>query len=229
MLVAEMVQSVRDDTQIGDEGLILNKLNSAISWTVNRILTVNADILKVTGEELTLEEDTRTYNLAGNVSTGILYQLKWLGVKFASDSIFHDVWFADSSDWQFIQRDQDTTNASAHPVWVAVENFNQVRFAPQLSAGTVLRVDYIYKPSRLAVSQLQTELAVPEAFHECVVTKATALAMRTIDDQISVEYSADALDRLYGALNVLARRQLQEQPRTRPSSGLAVRRRHGAA
>ena len=210
-----MIRSVRDDTQISNAQKIIDKLNSGQAWVTDRVLVMDENILKVSNDQNTLGATTSTYDLAANVNTGVLYQLKWLGVRLSGDTKFQPIRFVDSSDNEFISLDQETTTATSHPVLCAVENFNQVRFAPPLASGVVIRTDYIYKPAPLSLeSNIESDL--PETFHETIVAKAKAEAFAGIDDDRIAYFERMALDKLYAAMNVLGQRQLQQPPRTRP-------------
>lgn len=210
-----MIRGVQDVTQVANLGQALTALNEAQDWCANRILVMDEDVLKVTGDEMAISADTRTFDLAANVSTGVLYQLKWLGVKLSTDTIFNPVEFVNSSSDAFILADQSTTGASGHPILTAIENFDQVRFAPFLQSGDAVRADYIYKPADLDLdSNVECDLPVP--FHWAVVNKARALQFMMIDDDRAQNYDLRALDTLQGALNVLGQRQLQQRPRTAP-------------
>lgn len=217
-----MIRSVKADTQIRQDPDIIIKLNSAQDELANRILTMDENILKVSNDQNTLSATTSSYDLAANVSTGVLYQLKWLGIKLDGDTKFHEVVFVDSSDNEFISLDQETTTATGHPILCAIENFNQVRFAPPLPSGAILRTDYIYKPAPLSLdSNIESDL--PEPFHEAMVAKAKAEAFAGIDDDRVSYFERIALAKLYGAQNLLGQRQLSQPLRTRPFQRRAFR------
>lgn len=214
MNLETMIQRVKDDTQAEDP-FIVGKLNSAQDWIWNRLMVMDANILKVDDDQNTLAADTSTYDLAANVATGALYQIKWLGVKFSGDTKFHPVTFMNSSDERFVWADQQDAISSG-TVYAAIENFDQVRFAPPLLSGTIIRTDYIYKPRTLALGT-QAVPDLPEVFHEAQVARATGEAFLGIDDDRVGVYFGMAMDKLYGALNVAGLGQTQQPFRTRPS------------
>jgi len=217
-----MIPAVFADTQQSNTDTIIIKLNAAQDWVWNRVLPMNTEILKVTNDQNTVAAATKSYNLNANVTTGTLYDLQWMGVQFSGETEFTAVSYVNGSDPNFIYWDQQDEQA-VHPQMVVIDNFNQVRFAPGLPASTIIRADYIYKPRTLSLPT-QTTCDLPEVFHECVVAKACSYVWTGIDDTRSQTKDYEALDRLYGAQNVLAVRQFQQPFRTRPSSR-GVRRR----
>ncbi len=215
LLLQQMIERIERDTQLADQEQIVGKLNAAQDWIFNRVLPMNRELLKVTDDENTMASDTRSYDLAANVATGVLYEIQWLGVKYTSDTVFVPVEFCGGSSPNFIYWDQQTVKA-VHPQWVVIDNFNQVRFAPGLPSGTIIRTDYIYKPRQLSIAS-KTDCDLPEVFHEAMVSEATARCFLGIDDTREGTFRREALDALYGAQNVLKQRQFQTPPRTRPS------------
>jgi hypothetical protein len=226
MNLESMIKAVGDTTQIASPSTLIAALDEAQVWVSNRILVMDENILKVSNDQITLTGNTSTYDLAANVSTGKLIQIKWLGVKLSTDTKFHPVQWMDSSDEGFIQRDQSTTAASGHPVLAASENNDQVRFAPFLVSGDILRVDYIYSAKDLSLDN-NIECDLPEQFHWAVVNKARELAFDAIDDDRAIRYERKAVDDLNGAANVLQQRQLQQRPQTAPF-GVSRRRWYGS-
>jgi hypothetical protein len=218
MILESMLIRLRDRTHmLSKDSMLIGELNSAQDHIWNRIITNNANILKVDDKELTLAAQTSSYDLATNVSTTVtLVAVKWLGVKLTGDTKFQSVVFIDSSDDRFISADQDSA-ATAQPVYAAMENFNQVRFAPPLPSGAILRVDYIYGPLGL---DLATNCSpdLPYLVHEAIVDKATAQVFVNLDDDRAGYWEAQSLGKLYAASNSLNRRQYAQQPRTRPSN-----------
>ncbi len=215
MDVPQMVDRIQRDTPITDTDTIVAKLNAAQDWCWNRILPMNKGILTVLDNEITLAADTHSYDLAAHVSTGTLYELLYLGVKFASDTKFNEVRWCQPSMEDFRWWDQQPV-AARHPVLAFVDSFDKLRLAPGLPSGTLLRVDYIYKPAEMSLVD-QTTCQLPEPYHEAIVSDATARCFLSIDDTREGSYRREALDALYGAQNVTSSRQTQQQPRTRPS------------
>lgn len=211
-----MITRVQQDTSMSNVDTIIGKLNAAQDWVWNRILPMNTEILKITDDQITVAADTKSYDLNAHVSTGELYELQWMGVQFSGDQDFWPVTYMNGSNPTFIYWDQQDEQA-VNPQYVAIDNFNQARFAPGLPSGTVIRVDYIYKPRQLSLAN-RVNSDLPSIFDECMISKAVELVWRAMDDTRSGEAARDALDRLYAAQNVLATRQFQQPFRTRPSS-----------
>ncbi len=216
MDLATMITRVQGDSQVSDVEYIIGKLNAAQDWVVNRVLPMNTEILKVTNDQITVSVDTQSFDLNANISTGTLYELQWLGVKFSGETIFTPVEYVNGSDPGFIYWDQQGVQA-IHPQYVTTDKFNQVRFAPGLPSGTIIRADYIYKPREMSLQQ-RVNCELPDPFHECVVSEATSYCWRGIDDDRRGDMHGEAMDRLYGAQNVLKTRQFAQPFRTRPSS-----------
>ena len=86
-----MIRAVQTDTQVASPTTIISALDEAQEWCANRILVMDENILKVSNDQMTMTGDTKTYDLGANISTGTLYQLKWLGVQLSTDTKFHQV------------------------------------------------------------------------------------------------------------------------------------------
>ena len=213
-----MLQLVRDRTHLlNKDSLLIEELISAQDWAFERLITNNANILKTSNFQATLVAQTSSYDLATAVSATVtLIAVKWLGVKLSGDTRFLPVSFIDSSDDRFIAADQDTA-ATAGPVYAAMENFNQVRFAPPLPIGAIIRCDYIYSPLDLSLSSNVIE-DLPVIVHQSIVDKACAQVFVTLDDDRAGYWEGQALSKLYSASNSLNRRQYAQQPKTRPST-----------
>lgn len=216
MILQDMIARVTADTSNANTEKIVGKLNAAQDWIWNRILPMNTEILKITDDQITVASDTKSYDLNAHVSTGTLYEIQWMGVQFAGQTNFFPVQYVNGSNPTFIYWDQQDEQA-VNPQYVAIDDFNEVRFAPGLPSGSVIRVDYIYKPRTLSLAQ-QVNCDLPDPFHEAVVSEATSLIWRMMDDTRSGQAHSEALDRLYGGINVLAKRQFQQPFATRPSS-----------
>lgn len=216
MILESMVMRLRGRThQLDRDSQLIDELNSGSDWAWNRIVTNNANILKVDNFQSTMAATTSSYNLGSAVPAATpLIAIKWLGIKFPSDSKFNPVIFIDSSDNRFISADQDTAS-SQHPVYAAVENLTQIRFAPPLPAGTILRCDFIYSPADLSLSA-NALVDLPNMLHEAIVDKATAQMFANLDDDRANYWEVQALSKIYSAANNLNRRQYTQQPRIRP-------------
>lgn len=217
MILERMITRIQDRTQANNIGSIIDELNSAQDFIWNRIITNNSNILKVDNCELTMAAQTSSYDLGANVTPGTLVAIKWLGTKFQSETVFNPVGWIDSSSDQFLLADQSTQAATNSPVYCASENFTQVRFAPPLPAGTMIRVDYIYTPTYLNLSgSIVSEL--PAIVHEAMTDKATAQTFINIDDSARAAYwEGQAMSKIISAQNSLRRRQYQQTPQTRSS------------
>ncbi len=212
----EQIVAVQSDTQESDADVIVRKLNKAMSYVANRILATNVEILKVTDDQIVLAADAKSYDLAANVSTGELLQLEFLGVQYSSETVFTPVEFIKGNSEQFVYSDQQPVQA-VHPQYCVIDNFNKVRFAPGVPSGSTLRVDYIYKPATMSLVT-QTTCQLPSIFHEVIVSDAIRQCFLRLDDTRDSLYKFQAMDELYGALNVLNSRQFQQSPKTRPST-----------
>lgn len=217
MILTRQITRIQDRTQSNNIGSIIDELNSAQDFVWNRIITNNANILKVDNCQLTMAAQTSSYDLGTNVTTGTLVAIKWLGTKFSGETVFNPVGWVDSSSDAFILADQSTQAATNSPVLCASENFTQVRFAPPLPSGTVLRCDYIYTPTDLSLSSnIISDL--PAIVHEAMTDKATAQTFINIDDLTRASYwEGQALSKLVSAQNSLRRRQYQQTPQTQSS------------
>lgn len=217
MILTRQITRIQDRTQQNNIGSIIDELNSAQDFIWNRIITNNSNILKVDDCELTMSAQTSSYDLGSRVTTGTLVAIKWLGTKFATEIIFSPVGWIDSSSDQFMLADQSPQAATSSPVLCASENFTQVRFAPPLPSGTIIRCDYIYTPADLSLSaNIISDL--PAIMHEAMTDKATGQTFANIDDMGRAAYwEGQAMSKLLSAQNSLRRRQYQQTPQTRSS------------
>lgn len=216
MDLQSMIDAVSQDTQAGDTNFIIRKLNKVQSYVANRIMATNPELFKVTDDQIALAADTRSYDLAANVSTGQLQQIEFLGVQYSGETTFRGVEFAKGNNPQFLYWDQQPVQ-TIHPQLCVIDNYDRVRFAPGIPSGSTLRVDYMYYPRTLAL-QTQTTCDLPVIFHECLVSDATRNTFLAIDDTRDAPYKFMAMDELQAAFNVLNNRQFQQPFRTRPSS-----------
>lgn len=219
VLIEQMVK----ETQSSDRVFLASKLDAAQDLLWNRILTQNEEVLKVTGDEITTTTDTSTMDLADEVTTGVPYTIQWMGVKFAADSKFNEVRFTDGSDPEFIALSQEDATAR-YPVLAVIENFTEARFAPPLPSGTIVRLDYIYKPDDIHLDDGALEPDLPRPFHKALLSEALSEAfMGQDEDNKAAFHKRQAVERRDGALNVLNKRQWPQQPVTRPSTGFRTR------
>jgi hypothetical protein len=225
----DMLQKLRDRTHLlNNDPYLLDELNTAGDWVFNQIMVMDEDIMKAENEQFTIAAQTSSYDLGANVAKANMYAIKWLGVKLAGDTKFNPVQWMDSAKDLFMSADQDQP-ATAHPIYCDTKNFSQVRFAPALPAGAVIRVDYIYC---MQLMDLDTNAAlsssaytgIPNPFNQAIVHYATGLVMTGIDDLRDMIWERRAKEAVRVALNVLDKRQWQQIPKVKGFSRHTTRR-----
>lgn len=215
MTTAEMVTKVKTRTKQADDTKVITELQSAYDWARNRVFNTEngPDILSTFDEELTLAARTRNYNLAANLANSIL-GIKQLWLKLTTDTVFTPMIPADTNRTEYVRNDSETAAdttviATGHPVYYDVINYNQVRFAPALPSGAVIRVDY-YRiaplPDPTANPTLDAGNDLPEVFHEAIVNKATAQVFENLDDSRAGTWELRAESTLRDAMYVTQRR-----------------------
>jgi hypothetical protein len=210
MTTSEMIALLKQRTKIGDASKVLRELQEAYKWAVNRIFK-SADgpqLLVTVGEELpALVATTRDYDLESNLVGGSLLGIQTLWAKLPSEVLFTRMIPRDISQQDFIAMDSSTAAdpkiATGYPVFYAVTNFGQVRFAPALPSGTVLRADYSRigpapDPTTNPTQEDGTDL--PGLFHSGICNKATAHLFDTLDDDRAGGWETRAIDVLNDAI-----------------------------
>jgi hypothetical protein len=211
-----------------DDNYLVDELNAAADWTYNKLMTMNEDILKEEDETFTLASLTSSYNLGASVARPNMYAIKWLGVQLVSNAKFSPVQFMDSANDAFMSADQDQP-ATAFPVFCDTKNFNQVRFAPPLPAGTKIMVSYVwigllFDLNTNAALTSTTYPGIPNPINQSIADRATAQVFLSQDDTRWQQYDNWSRDRLRAALNVIDKRQWQQIPRVKGFARRAARR-----
>jgi hypothetical protein len=215
MNLETMIRDLRDRVKITDnDQLIVDKLNSALSWAWNRIILTNPN-LELTFESTgTFAADTETFDLAAALSTGQLDQLKAYWIKGAGDTDYVPVLFKDANDPEFLARTQWTAQL-AQPVYVAVINYDQVRHAPTVPSGSMWRADWVGRPPSFSL-ETRPVPTLPDCVHDALVSRAEALLFRGIDDVRSGIAFNEASDLLSTGMKVIKRRQTLTGIKTKP-------------
>ncbi len=222
-----MLTLISQRTKVKNDPKVLNELRAAYRWAVNRIFN-SADgpqLLVTVGEELpALVATTRDYDLETNLVGGSLLGLQTLWAKLPSETIFTRLIPREISQQDFIAMDSSTAAdpqiATGYPVFYAVTNFGQVRFAPSLPAATVLRADYSRigpapDPTTNPTQQDGTDL--PSLFHDALVNKACAHLFDTLDDDRAGGWETRAIDFLNTAIYTAGKGTRTARPvETRP-------------
>ena len=224
MTTQEMIDLLTQRTKVADATKVLRELHVAYRWAVNEIFK-SADgppMLMTVGEQITaLVATTRNYDLETALTGGSLLGLKQLWLKLTSDSAFTLMIQKDISDPDFVAVDSqpsaDPLIATGHPVMYAVTNFGQVRFAPALPAGAVIRADYsrigpVPDPTTNPTQQDGTDL--PSLFHDAICHKGTALLFATLDDTREAAYEARAITTLNSAIYAASKAVRTQSPIT---------------
>lgn len=227
MTTSEMLALLSQRTKIKNDPKILNELRAAYQWVVNRVFK-SADgpqLLVTVGEELPiLVSATRDYDLESNLVGGTLLGLQTLWAQLPTETLFTRLIPREISHQDFIAMDSSTAAnpkiATGYPIFYAVTNFGQVRFAPALPSGTVLRADYSIlgaapDPTTNPTQQDGTDL--PSMFHHAMVNKATAHLFDTLDDDRAGGWETRALDVLNDAIYAAGKGTRTARPvETRP-------------
>ncbi len=222
-----MIALLKQRTKINDATKILNELRVAYRWAVNRVFK-SADgpqLLMTVGEELpALVATTRDYDLESNLVGGSLLGLQQLWAKLSTDTNFTRMIPRDVASQDFIAMDASPAAtpqvATGYPIFYAVTNFGQVRFAPSLPAATVLRADYARlgpapDPTTNPTQQDGTDL--PSMFHDAICAKTTAHLFNTLDDSREGGWETRALDMINDAIFAAGKGTRTQRPvETRP-------------
>ena len=219
-----ILDRIKQRTHSRDDLKILGELNSAKDWASNKLFSAEGgpETLSTHATQLSIASRTREYDLGANV-TGTIYGIKQLWLKLETDVDFVLMVPASSSDAMFTSNDpypsSDTsTVAEGHPVFYAVINFAQLRFAPPLPSGCTLRADYFRKPPNVDPVTNNT-LAygddIVEPLHEAIVDKATAQMYVNQDDDRMLYWERQAREKLTDA-SYLIRSRVSGPVRTKP-------------
>lgn len=204
MTTAEMLDLLYQRTKIADEAKLLRELRDAYDWAVTEIF-VSADgppMLVTVGEEITaLIATTRNYDLETALTGGTLLGIQQLWAKLPNEVIFTRLIPRDISHPDFVAMDSSAAAtpliATGHPIFYAVTNYGQVRFAPALPAGTIIRADYSRigpAPDPTVNPTQQDATDLPKIFHRAIVCKATAQLFNTLDDSREGSWETRAID-----------------------------------
>lgn len=210
MTTAEMLDLEYQRTKISDRTKLLRELQVAYRWAVNEIYK-SADgppMLVTVGEQITaLVATTRNYDLESALTGGSLLGIKQLWLKLTTDTAFTLMVPKDITDSDFTEVDNQTTAdpliATGHPVYYAVTNFGQVRFAPALPSGAIIRADYSRigpQPDPTVNPTQEDGTDLPSLFHDAICHKGTALLLLTLDDDRAPAYEAMAITTLNSAI-----------------------------
>lgn len=210
MTTQEMFDALKSRTKISDASKLGTELRSAYRWVVRRVYNAagGPDLLMTIGEELpALVAVTRDYDLGANVTAGELLGIKKLWLKLPQDTRFTGMDPSDADDPGFANMDSGTNAtpdvAGGHPVLYTVINFDKLRFAPALPTTSVLRADYFRigpVPDPTTNDIQQNSLDLPAAFHDAMVSKATAQLFTMLDDTREGTWETRARDELNDAI-----------------------------
>lgn len=235
MTTKEMLDLLRQRTKISDDTKLLRELQVAYRWAVNEIYK-SADgppMLVTVGEQITaLVATTRNYDLESALTGGSLLGIKQLWLKLTSDSAFTLMVQRDISDPAFTDMDTHTLAdpliATAHPVLYAVTNFGQVRFAPALPSGAIIRADYSRigpAPDPTVNPTQENGTDLPSLFHDAICHKGTSLLFATLDDTREASYEARAVTTMNSAIYAASKSVRANSPvRTQPFRRTSTRR-----
>lgn len=222
MTTSEMLALLYQRTKIADQPKLLNELRDAYDWAITKIF-VSADgpqMLITVGEELpVLAATTRNYDLETNLVGGTLLGLQQLWAKLPSETTFTQLTPREISHPDFIEMDSGTVAApliaNGYPIYYAVTNYGQVRFAPALPAATYLRADY----SRIAAAPDPTTNPtqadgsdIPRIFHRAILCKATAQLFNTLDDSREGSWETRAIDSINTAIYAAGKVNRTQRP-----------------
>lgn len=216
MTTAEMVALLKQRTKVQDTAKLLPELRAAYRWVVRKVYTSadGPDLLVTIGEELTaLAADTREYDLKTNLNDAKLLGVKALWVKFPTDTGFSPMQQADTNDPAFQSGDSTLEAAplvaTAHPVLYDMVNFSFVRFSPALPSGAIIRCDYDRigsVPDPTTNNTQEDGSDIPDAFHDAIVSKATAHIFNMLDDSREGAWENRAREELRDAIYTTQRR-----------------------
>ncbi len=221
MTTQEMIDLVSQRTKIKDPTKVLAELRAAFEWAVNRIFK-SADgpqLLITVDEELpAFSGTTREYDLEANLDNSIL-GLQSLSAKLSSGTNFTKLIPRSTASDEFMNQDSSTAaapdTAAGLPVYYSVINFGQVRFAPSLPAGTVLRATYSIfgaVPDPTANPTQEDGSDPPKLFHYAMCAKASAYLFNTLDDDRESSWHTIAIETLTDAIHAAGKGVRTQRP-----------------
>lgn len=230
-----MVTQIQDRTKHPSTTKIGNELKAAYRWAMRKIYNSEngPDTLVTIGEEKTLVARTRTYDVSAAVTNSFL-GIKQLWVKLSTDSVFSPMVPTDTNSMDFMIRDSEINSdtsvvAVGHPVFYDSINFGQVRFAPALPSGAVVRIDYYQFAIALdvaAVTTLTEGQKVFDAITDAIMDKATAQVFNLLSDDRELKWELSAKENLVDAIwNINRRVQGPGAISTKPWGGKGRNRR----
>lgn len=205
-----MLVMVRDRTKVrNNDTMLINELNAAADEMWKRLYAVFPDCEITFDSEGTFLVATQQFNLGAAIVLlgGVFYGSKTFYIKGASDDRFIPVEFMDTNDPRFQAQEQEDANVLS-PVYASLVNFDQIRFAPELPAGTMWRSDWIGKPPNLSLAT-NTQTSIPEPFHQAIVDYGTATVYDILDDDREMTNQRKADYKIRSAIDVVKRRQWQ--------------------
>jgi len=222
MTTSEMLSILTQRTKISKPDRLLAELRVAYRWAVNEIFK-SADgpqLLMTVGEELpVLAATTRNYDLETNLVGGSLLGLQNLWARLPGAITFSLLTPRDVTSSDFVASDTHTAAdpliASAYPIYYAVVNDGQVRFAPALPSGTYLRADYARlgpEPDPTVNPTQQDGTDIPAMFHDAVVNKATAHLFNTLDDSRESSWETRAIQSINSAIYAAGKGTRTQRP-----------------
>lgn len=222
MTTLDMIELVGQRTKVRDESKILIELAAAYAWAVNEVYK-SADgpqLLCTVGEEIAaLAAVTRDYDLESNLTGGSLLGITQLWVKLTDDVNFTPINPRSLTHPDFISMDATPTAtplvASGFPIFYAVTNFGQVRFAPALPIGAIIRADYsrFGPPLDLASNPTpENGTDLPSLFHHSIVNKTVAHLFNTLDDSREGSWETRAMTTLNSAIYAAGKGTRTQRP-----------------
>lgn len=209
MNLQKMIEMVGDRTKSTKTNMIVNELNAACDEMWKRLYVVYPDCQITFDSEGTFSVDTQEFDLGAEIVSlgGVFYGSKTFYIKASGEDRFIPVQFMDTNDPRFQSQEQEQAQVM-QPVFASLINFDKIRFAPAMPAGTLWRSDWIGKPPNLSLAT-NTQTSIPEPFHQAIVDYATATVFDTLDDDREMTNQRKASWKITSAINVAKRRQFQ--------------------
>ena len=236
MTPTEIIAQVQARTKMPSTTKIGNELKAAYRWAMRKVFNTEngPDLLVTIGEEHTMSSRTRTYDLAANTTKPFL-GIKQLWLKLSTDSMFSPMVSTDSNTIDFMVRDAETASdtsvvARGHPVFYDSINFGEVRFAPALPSGAVIRIDYFQFALELDIDEASESPAdstddvevqsILDTIVDAIMDKTTSNVFNLLSDDREIKWEMSAKETLTDAIWTLQRRVQGNGPiTTRPWGG----------